>query len=54
MNKPELEITESEEEEEITPQFIIKNKPNVSVVREFFRYNLKAIKDEDEENFENA
>jgi hypothetical protein len=42
----------STEEITITPQYIIQHKPNINIVRDFFKANLLAIKDEDEINFE--
>lgn len=41
----------NEDEDNITPQYIIKNKPSTKIVREFFEYNLKSIVDEDERCF---
>lgn len=45
-------LSEEDEEVQITPQWIIKHKPKSSMVREFFKFNLASIKDYETEKFE--
>jgi hypothetical protein len=45
------DIRKQVEDNMITPQYIIKNKPKVSVVRNFFRDNLAAIVTEEDKLF---
>lgn len=55
--RPEPEVvsesmsSSSEEEEAMTIQYIIDEKPSVAIVREFFKQNLEAIKSPEEELF---
>ena len=42
------ELRDQIEEQLITPQYIIKNKPSVSIVRNFFKDNLDSITTEED------
>lgn len=52
MNKLIDDMNE-EDDDEIDVKYIIKHKPKPKVVREFLKYNLSCIKDNDYELFEN-
>lgn len=41
------QIIESEEEDKLTLDFIIKNKPKTKIVRQYFENKCNDVKDED-------
>lgn len=46
-----LESSSSESSEEINLAYIIENKPDVDIVRDFMRFQIDSIIDPDEELF---
>lgn len=53
MNKLIDNMIIEDDDDEIDVKYIISKKPKPKVVREFLRYNLSCIKDNDYELFEN-
>jgi len=52
VNKKNNELLQKKEDDKIDSKYIIKNKPKVKVVREYFKNKCDSIIDEDIKQFE--